>query len=152
MQDRCGTKTTAGGIEVSNPYYALKNAIHHKGSITTPYEVRRELAAYLDWIAAGSRRPLGNGTLCCVDTKGRVKMMSREEYHQLVNVRKRPRKKRNKDGELVMEYTNIEDKEVQHVLTANHAARDLDAEFATDFAYIDELARKQCDNDYNAEW
>ncbi len=67
-------------------YSTLRQALRVRGSIATPWEVRTELDAYF-----ASLRPskgLGSGDFCVVDTKGNVRMMTRDQYTDMVHTRK----------------------------------------------------------------
>lgn len=112
---------------MSNPYYALKNAVNHRhGGVCTPYEVRRELAAYLDWQAPRER---------AWGRKFWAEIMTREEYHALANRRKK-RTRRKVAGETVVTY------EAQQGQVTAHSDEGLTAVHDEDLGYIDEVARR----------
>jgi hypothetical protein len=124
------------------PYHALRLALRSRQGIATTHELRIPLAAYL--ASLRSSKPLGEGDLCCVDTKGNVKMMTRAEYAEMVyGRRKKPRKKRNKDGDLVLEYVAQDSVEVEAVLTANFIVSELVTQHSKDTDWIDDVARQQ---------
>jgi hypothetical protein len=70
--------------------------------------------------------------------------------------RKKARKKRNKDGDLVLAYVAQDSIEVEAVLTANFIAAELVRQHTKDTDWIDEIARKHQqeidDNQYHGEW
>jgi hypothetical protein len=136
-------------------YQSLRNAVSRQGGITTPHAIREALWAYLASLRQ-PQKPLGDGTLCVVDTKGRVRMMTRAEYTEMVHTRKKPRKKRNQSGDLVLEYTAQDSVQVEAMLSKNHATAELDSEFAADFEWLDEYAdrqrREEQDDGYHADF
>lgn len=131
-----------------NPYQALRNAVTQRGRVTTAYEVRDVLWSYLASLRQ-PRNPLGDGTLCVFDTRGRMRMMTRAEYTEMVHTRKRkPRRKKGEADPILFAYDSIEDKRIEARL---HSPM-LDAEFAADFEWLDEYAKRQDDDQYWGEW
>lgn len=133
-------------------YQALRNAVSRQGGVTTPYAIRDVLTAYLASLRQ-PRTPLGEGTLCVFDTRGRMRMMTRAEYTEMVHARKRkPRRKRGESDPVLYAYDSIEDKRIE----ARLHSPGLDAEFAAYFEWLDQLAakhRKELDEDgYHGEF
>lgn len=126
-------------MSLSSPYYNLRNAVRHRpGGICTAHEVRRELQAYLDWMAPKER---------AWGKKFWAEIMTREEYHALANRRKKRKGKKRVDGELVFTYNSVEGKQV----TA-HSDTGLTEVHDADLEWIGEWFRKQNENEYNGEW
>lgn len=120
------------------PYMALRNAVTQRGRVTTAYEVRDALTAYL----ASLRQPiksLGDGTLCVFDTKGRMRMMTRAEYTEMVHTRKRNKlgKRKNKHGDRELFYQG----QIQEiVLVPDPTGKEMHDDWA---AEVDEFAARQ---------
>jgi hypothetical protein len=136
-------------------YNALRQALRARHGVATTFEVRRELAAYLASLKA--HKPMGDGDLCVFDTKGQGRMMTRADYGEMVyGRRKKARKKRNKDGDLVLAYVAQDSIEVEAVLTENFIAAELVRQHTKDTDWIDEIARKHqqeiADDGYHGEF
>jgi hypothetical protein len=109
------------------PYYALKNAVHHRGGICSAWEVRRELQNYL-----------GQFKVKCPIKWSEV--MTREEWFASVNKKKRkPRRKKGEADPVKHVFTTVEG--VQLELRGHHVK--LDEEHDEDLDWIDALARRQ---------
>jgi hypothetical protein len=136
-------------------YNALRQALRARHGVATAFEVRKELEAYR--ASLPRPKPMGEGDLCVADTKGHVRMMTRADYGEMVyGRRKKARKKRNKDGDLVLAYVAQDSIEVEAVLTENFIAAELVTQHTKDTDWIDEIARKHQqeidDNQYHGEW
>ena len=84
------------------PYNALRAAVARRGGWCGPLDVKRELDAY--FALSNKRRIQGEGPLLVIETTAKMSRMTRSDYSDMVHKRKHPRRKRNKDGELVMQY------------------------------------------------
>lgn len=98
-------------------------------------------------------KPLGDGDMLVVNTKGQLRMMTRPEYGEMVHARKRkPKRKKGEADPVMFAYDSISDKRVEARL---HAPM-LDAEHVGDMAWIDALARRhelELEADaYHGEW
>jgi hypothetical protein len=88
--------------EQVTPYQSLRNALQRRGGAATAFEVRRELVALMESYRR-PHKPLGEGDLLVIETTGKMKMMTRSEYSDLVHKRKTKRSK-DKDGAAMLHY------------------------------------------------
>ena len=118
---------------MSTPYYHLKNAVNHAGGACTPWQVRRELANYLQQFPVVPK-----------NTQGRVidwnDLYTKEEWWESVQKKqKRPRRKKGQADPIKHAYTTVS----QEQLELREHNPDLDETHVTDLDWIDAIARRQ---------
>ncbi len=129
------------------PYYALKNAVHHLGGVCTPWEVRRELANYLQQFKVVAKDPFSHKVIDWND------LYTREEWFAQVNKKKKkPRRKKGESDPVKHVFETIEGKQLE--LRGHNP--DLDDTAVSDLDWIDALRDRQnmeAEADaYHADW
>lgn len=128
------------------PFYALKNAVNHKGKVCTPWEVRRELANYLQQFPVVPK-----------NTQGKVidwnDLYTRDEWFAQVNKKKKkPRRRKGEADPVKHIYTTVS----QEQLELREHNPNLDETHVTDLDWIDAIARRQRNeieaDAYHGEW
>jgi hypothetical protein len=128
-----------------SPYSALRQALRARGGAATSWEVRKELAEYLKGFKVVAKTPEGR----VIDWND---LYTREEWHAIVNRRKKKgtRKRRNKQGDLILEYDAHEDRRVEARVIADSGER------ADDMSFVDAFAKRQQEeweaDQYQGEW
>jgi hypothetical protein len=124
-------------------YHALRQAVRARGGIATAWEVQRELLAYL-----GQFKVKAPNGIVWSD------IYTREEYHALVNRRKKrkPKRKRNEHGELVMQYESIGLGTVEAAVTGAPKLVVSEEDYRSDLDWIDAFARREYENEYHGEF
>ncbi len=128
------------------PYYALKNAVNHAGGACSAWQVRRELANYLQQFPVVPKNTQGRR----IDWND---LYTREEWFASVNKKKkRPRRKKGEADPVKHVYTSVS----QEQLELREHNPDLDETHVTDLDWIDAIRdrqRKEIENDqYMGEW
>lgn len=118
------------------PYSQLRAAVRRKGGICTPWEVRRELQAYL----------IQFRVKCPIDWS---QIMTREEWFASVTKKKkRPRRKKGDPDPVLYVYDTVEDERVE----ARLHSPTLDSQYAADFEWLDEFVKRQEGDMYYGEF
>ena len=124
------------------PYQKLRQAVRGLGGVATAFEVQRELEAYLGQF----RVEPPNGIVWS-------EIYTRQEYWEYVNRRRKRVKRKKGDADPVLyAYDSISEERVE----ARAHSPTLDAEFAGDFEWLDQVAEKFKkeidDNGYHADF
>src|SRR5271170_6041598 len=98
--------------------------------------------------------PLGEGDYLVIDTKGQMKMMTREDYGKLFERKAKRAKRIRKEGFSMLAYDSIEAGRVEahldrHAEGLNH---EFDADYQEVVDYIDKIVREDRENQYWGEF